>query len=165
MTPTLIAAPIAQLVDVADAKAHCRVDHCEDDATIEAMIGAAVGHLDGWTGILGRCIMPQTWRVSVAKGAAVLPMPDVVTASGAYEAGPQDLAITASSAGPMVTVTEDCDVTFSCAMPAALLPTVRVAVLLLVGHWYSNREAAAVAMAETPLSVDMLVSQMRWRRF
>lgn len=163
MTPTLITPPTSAPVDVTAAKLHCRVDHSEDDVLIEALIGAAVGHLDGWTGVLGRCIMPQTWRVSVTRGTVVLPMPNVTTASAAYEAGPQVLTLTASACGPVVTVTEDCDVTFTCAMPEGLLATAKVAVLLLVGHWYANREAASVAMIETPLAVDMLVAQMRWR--
>ncbi|RYE28115.1 MAG: hypothetical protein EOP23_23745, partial [Hyphomicrobiales bacterium] len=36
-------------------------DHDEDDELIEAAIAAAVGHLDGHSGILGRALMPQEW--------------------------------------------------------------------------------------------------------
>jgi uncharacterized phiE125 gp8 family phage protein len=43
------------------AKAHLRVDHDEDDDLIEAAIAAAVGHLDGYAGILGRALVPQEW--------------------------------------------------------------------------------------------------------
>lgn len=163
MTPTRTTAPASAPVTLAEAKLHCRVDDNEDDALLTGLIMAAVGHLDGWAGVLGRCIMPQAWRVSVLAGDVVLPMPDVTAASAAYAAGSQALTVTASAAGPVVTVTEDCDVTFTCAMPDGLLATARVTVLLLVGHWYANREAASTGLVETPFAVDMLVNQTRWR--
>jgi hypothetical protein len=163
MTPTLVTGPVSAPIDLAAAKLHCRVDHGEDDMLIRALIDAAVGHLDGWTGVLGRCMMPQTWRVTVKAGEVILPMPDVTAASAAYEAGATQLVVTASARGPSVTVTEDCDVSFTCAMPAGLLGAAAVTVLLLVGHWYANREAVGVAMVEVPLSVDALANQMRWR--
>lgn len=160
MTPVLITAPTSQPVTLAEAKAHCRVDGTDDDALLAGLIAAAVGHMDGWTGVLGRCIMPQTWRVSASAGDVVLPMPDVTEA----EAGGQALAATATALGPMVTLAEDADVTFTCAMPAHLLATARVAVLLLVGHLYANREAAGASISEAPDAFDMLVSSLRWRR-
>lgn len=33
------------MVTLAAAKAHCRVEHCDDDASITAMIAAATDHL------------------------------------------------------------------------------------------------------------------------
>jgi hypothetical protein len=164
MTPVLVTAPAGVPVTVAEAKEHLRVDHSADDTLISGLISAAVGHLDGWSGVLGRCIMSQVWRVSVEAGEVVLPMPDVTAASAGYEAGATALTVTASALGPVVTVTEDCDVTFTCAMPAGLRAAVRVAVLLLVGHWYANREAVGQGLSELPLSVDALVSPIRWRR-
>lgn len=146
MTPVLVTPPALQLVTLDEAKLHCRVDHADDDTLIAGYIAAAVGHLDGWTGVLGRCIMPQTWRVSACAGDVVLPMPDVTTASAAYEAGAEVLTITATALGPCVTITEDCDVTFTCAMPTGLLASAKIAVLLLVGHWYENREAVGEAV-------------------
>lgn len=164
LTPVLITPPVGVLVSVADAKQHCRVDHAEDDLLIGGLIAAAVGHLDAWGGVLGRCIMSQVWRVTVSAGEVVLPMPDVTAASAGYEAGATALTVTASAAGPVVSVTEDCDVTFTCAMPEGLRATARVAVLLLVAHWYANREAVASGMSEMPLAVESLVQALRWRR-
>ncbi len=38
------------------------------------------------------------------------------------------------------------------------------AMLLLIGHWYANREAASQNLAETPLGVEALLMQhRRWR--
>lgn len=160
MTPTLITPPVAMPVTLAEAKAHCRVDGSEDDAVLSALIAGATGHLDGWSGILGRCIMPQTWRVAAAAGDVVLPFPDVTEAT----VGGTALTVTQCALGPVVTLAEDGDVTFTCAMPAHLLATAKVAVLLLVGHWYANREAVGENMAEVPMAAAMLIDQMRWRR-
>lgn len=160
MTPKLVTPPAVAPVTLEDAKLHCRIDHNEDDGLIGAFVAAAVGHLDGWTGVLGRCIMPQTWSVTVAAGEVVLPMPDVTEASF----GGAPLAVTASAMGPVVTAPEAGEVTFTCAMPHGLFAAARVAVLLLVGHWYANREAAGAALVEAPMAVEMLVAQMRWRR-
>ena len=160
MIPTLITPPVAMPVTLAEAKAHCRVDVAEDDALISGLIAGAVGHLDGWTGVLGRCIMPQTWAVLAYAGDVVLPFPDVTEATFDGDA----LTVTQSALGPVVTLAEDGDVTFTCAMPAHLLATARVAVLLLVGHWYANRETVGANMAEVPMAAGMLIDQMRWRR-
>ena len=59
LAPVLITPPAGELVSVADAKLHCRVDYAEDDLLISGLISAAIGHLDAWGGVLGRCIMPQ----------------------------------------------------------------------------------------------------------
>ncbi len=164
MIPVLVTAPIALPVDLSEAKAHCRIDHNDDDVLIESYIGAATGHLDAWTGILGRCIMPQVWRVSAPAGDVVLPFPNVTEATAAYVAGPAPLTITATALGPCVTLSEACDVTFSCAMPAHLLAAVKVIVLMLIGHWYKTREAVGDATAEVPMAAEAMIAQMRWRR-
>jgi uncharacterized phiE125 gp8 family phage protein len=60
--PVRVAAPSTTPLTRAQVKAHLRVDFTDDDDLIDALIQAAVSHLDGWTGILGRCLMEQTWR-------------------------------------------------------------------------------------------------------
>jgi fatty-acyl-CoA synthase len=49
-------------VTLTEIKAHCRVDGADSDAVLNALIAAAVSHLDGHTGILGRAMVTQTWR-------------------------------------------------------------------------------------------------------
>lgn len=164
MTPVLVTAPTAEIVTLADMKAHLRVTHSAEDDLIEALTAAAVAYLDGWTGVLGRCVASQVWRVTLdAPGCYTLPMPDVTSAQAAYAAGASALTLKATARGPQIEITEACDVTFTCAMPAPMAALVAQAVKLLVGHWYANREAAGPAMAETPLAVDMIVSAIRWR--
>ena len=62
LPPELVIAPTVACVPVEDVRAHLRVDGTEEDAVIEGAIAAAVSHLDGYGGILGRALMEQTWR-------------------------------------------------------------------------------------------------------
>ncbi|MGJ8529821.1 head-tail connector protein [Maritalea sp.] len=62
--PALILAPVADPLTLAEVKQHLRVDFDDDDALLTVLIAAATTHLDGYGGILGKCLMRQTWRVS-----------------------------------------------------------------------------------------------------
>ncbi len=83
--PVLVTAPAEMPVSVAEAKAHLRVGFSTDDTLIGSLIAAATAHLDGWSGILGRCIVTQTWSQSYpcwpADGVLRLPFPNVDAAS------------------------------------------------------------------------------------
>lgn len=79
--PRLVSAPADTPVSVSQAKAHIRVGHSEDDTLISALIAAAVSLLDGHAGILGRCIVTQTWEQDFScwpgNNLLRLPFPDV----------------------------------------------------------------------------------------
>ncbi len=62
LRPVQTQAPGVLPVSVEIAKAHMRIDHAEEDALIEQYISAATAHLDGPSGILGRCLVAQRWR-------------------------------------------------------------------------------------------------------
>jgi len=64
LRPTLITAPTDTPVSLAEAKARLRVEsaNTDEDDLITALVDSATAYLDGYTGILGRCLMPQTWR-------------------------------------------------------------------------------------------------------
>lgn len=164
MTLTLITPPSSQVVTKEEMKQHLRIMDFDEDAVISGLIAAATAHLDGWRGILGRAIMPQTWRVDALAGDVILPMPDVTTASANYGAGAVALTTTPTDLGPLVTLTADGTVDFTCAMPSQLLPAAKVAVQLLAAHWYWNREAVGSGQAEMPLAVSSLAEQLRWGR-
>lgn len=57
----LVEAPVADLVTVADLRAHLVVDTTDHDDLIGEYRDAAVAHLDGHAGILGRALAEQTW--------------------------------------------------------------------------------------------------------
>ena len=164
MTPVLVTAPTGQPVTLGELKVHLRVTNDAEDDLIEAYAAAAVAYLDGWSGVLGRCLMPQTWQISATAGDVVLPMPDAASISAAYVAGATDLTPTATAGGPCVSITEDCDITFICGLPAHLMPLVKQAVNLLVGHWYENRVAVGDAKHEMPMALDAIITAIRWRR-
>ena len=77
--PTLTTAPAELPVTLSDVKAHAVIDHSDDDDLLTGYMVAAVDHLDGFRGVLGRAIVNQTWQVPQAVWCRdfVLPVPDV----------------------------------------------------------------------------------------
>lgn len=157
--PQLHVAPVAKPITLAEAKAHCRVDHTDDDALIDALIDAAVAYLDGWGGVLGRAIMPQTWRQEFGGwGDLPLALPDVTAATvEGFDSADAAVAATVSdlvkTAGGWILVTDGpavarVRVTYTCGLPAVRLPAARALVKLMVGYWYGNRGDAAGAALE-----------------
>lgn len=59
--PILVAAPAALPVSREECKLHLRVDGSDEDGLIDIYLAAAVSHLDGEAGWLGRAIVAQTW--------------------------------------------------------------------------------------------------------
>ncbi|UXS00829.1 head-tail connector protein [Agrobacterium tumefaciens] len=62
--PVLVTAPVVTPVSVDEVKRALHIDSGDDDATLEFLIQAAVDDYEGWTGILGICLVEQTWRQS-----------------------------------------------------------------------------------------------------
>jgi uncharacterized phiE125 gp8 family phage protein len=100
-SPVLITPPAVLPVTLDEAKEHLRVAIYDedgavfagdDDTLIEAFIGGAVSHLDGWTGILGRCLVEQTWRMDFDAFCSELVLPlgpviEIVTVTWRNEDG------------------------------------------------------------------------------
>lgn len=59
----LVTGPAAQPVSVAEAAAHVEVIGSAHDAKLGAMLGAALAHVDGRDGVLGRALITQTWEL------------------------------------------------------------------------------------------------------
>lgn len=68
-------APADPPVDLATVKAHLRLDHADQDTYLGLLLSAAVKELDGPGGILGRCIMTQTWVLRLADFGASVYLP------------------------------------------------------------------------------------------
>ena len=75
MTPVRVTAPAALPVTVQEAKDHTIIDFADDDGLVERLIKTATDHLDGFTGILGRCIVNQQWRQEYQGWASCLRLP------------------------------------------------------------------------------------------
>lgn len=93
MQLTLVAPPTMTLLSVAEVAAFLRIELDTDEGSpplivdaraddIAALISAAVAHLDGRDGTLGRCLAPQTWRMDLARfpsGIITLPLPPTMS--------------------------------------------------------------------------------------
>ncbi|QDL92543.1 phage gp6-like head-tail connector protein [Paroceanicella profunda] len=80
LRPIRIAAPAEPLLTLDDVKEWGRHDSILEPVTFAACISAATDLLDGWNGILGRCLVTQTWawETSNMVGRYLdLPFPDV----------------------------------------------------------------------------------------
>ena len=172
-SPVLVTAPATSVVELAALKEHLRVDYDEDDNLITALGDAAVANLDGWRGIMGRGIMEQTWSQEYTGwGKLPLSLPDVksvvvvgilddvetaaTTAEIIHEMGGEYVCADGGTADTV-------RVTYVVELPSQQLAAVQMAVKLLVGHWYENREASSEAnYTEIPQAVTSLISPLRW---
>jgi len=184
--PTRTVAPAADLLDLATVKTHLRVDGTDEDALISALIGAVTAHLDGYAGILGRCLINQTWVMleDEFEASIDLPFPDVssvtlqyydaantlqTVASGNYQVLERDtgsvIELYSNYTTPAVYAYREDVVkvtliagygTAASDVPASIL----AAALLLVGHWFENREAVNIGniTSELPLAVRALLA-------
>ena len=179
LAPVRISAPVATPVSVSEAKAHLRVDDTNSDTLIQSMIDAAVAHLDGWAGILGRCLVTQSWRQDYPAFASRLRLPlgPVATISSITYYDADNASQTLASAvythltdatGTYVTLKPDQEwpatyrrpeavsITYVAGTSATDVPAaIKQAILLLVGAWYENREetVTGTTAAQLPDSV------------
>lgn len=187
LAPVRVTPPSMLPVSLAEAKAHLRVDHDEDDVVIEAYIAAAVDHLDGWTGILGRCLVEQTWQQDFEAACPVLlplgPIIEVVSVSFTDAAGapvtvdPEDYNLKVDAGGRArvefasdVLLSGPIRITYKAGYPittgdepaSTVPPAIKVAIMLMVGNWYENREAVSdKGLAELPFGASVLLAPYR----
>lgn len=185
LSPVRTAAPSVTPVSLTEVKAHCRVEGTDSDAVLTALLNAAVDHLDGWTGILGRCMVTQTWRQDFSGfGCMRLPLWPVASistvtyydADNAQQTLSTDVYTLRSDAlGAYVDLKPDqswpgvyarpdaVSVTFIAGQAAADVPAaLKAAILLLTSHWNENREAVSEgSMSPLPFGVSALIAPYR----
>lgn len=163
--------PAAPLVSIADLKVHLRVDFDDDNALITSLFDAAMSHLDGPRGVLGRCIQPQTWTwtIDCLTTAVRLPIPfvsevsvKIVDSGAAVEVARRSCGIWTEVA-PVEPVRLAVALDITAGTPEDAWPAIAAAAKLLVGHWYSNRDAVVTGAAATalPLAVERLLSPLK----
>jgi len=157
---------------------------------VQGLLDAAASHFDGPRGVLGRCLINQVWRLSFSGWPTDryirLPFADVSAVSVKYRDGDNaehtvssgSVSILSDATGPVVRLSSDfalaslysdrddaVQVTFTSGFgedPSSVPAAIRQAILLLVAHWYKNREAVAeTSYAELPLGVRNLISPYR----
>ncbi len=65
MALTLITAPTVSPISLQQAKDHLRISHSDDDDKVQLCIDAATAYVDGEDGFLGRCLVAQTWQLTI----------------------------------------------------------------------------------------------------
>jgi uncharacterized phiE125 gp8 family phage protein len=190
---TRITAPTLEPLTLQQVKNHLRVEHADDDSVIEPLIAAALGQVDGRDAPLGRALMTQQWDWTLdgfpprRNAALLVPLPplrsveqitylDTAGVSQTWTPAEYrvDIAETPGRLTPAFgfdwpqaqAVTASVTVSFTAgygASPQDVPEPIRWAMLLMIGHWYSNREAVNVGNIVTafPMSVDALLAPYR----
>ncbi|WP_426036495.1 head-tail connector protein [Brevundimonas sp. DC300-4] len=184
-SPVRTVAPTSAPVSLTEAKTHLRVDHGDEDTLIQAFIDAATAHLDGWSGVLGRALVTQTWSQVFDRfePRLRLPMP-AATVTGVTCVDPDGLTLTlddedyvlrTDALGSFVETvhgvnwpatrdqTGTVSVTFTCGEPGSSVPApITAAILLMVGDLYASREGVVTGtiVAENP-TVAALIAPYR----
>ena len=190
LAPVLVTPPGATPISTVGGKAHSRIaaDLTDEDALVDAYVEAATQNLDGWSGILGRCLVTQTWRQDFAAFADKLGLPlapvSSVSSVTYYDAANVSQTLASSvyelmtdGAGPFVHLKPDqvwpdtysrldaVSITFVAGYGSAgsdVPQPIRQAIRLLAAHWNENREAAGVvAFHELPIGVRYLLTPYR----
>jgi len=173
-TLTRITAPAATPITLEEAKAQLRVDHEDEDLLIQHYIDAATAWLDGPAGILGRCLVTQSWQMDLdaVTGPILLPFPDSEIDSAVFtDAAGSDLDYRIDRRDqrllvqPLAGFGRPAAITFTAGYgaPADVPAAIRQAMLLLIGHWYEHREAVSLGASPSalPVAVDTLLAPYR----
>lgn len=187
MTPIRKTAPTSLPVTLDELKAQLYITFDDYDDSLTAYIAAATDHLDGFTGILGRCLVSQVWTIPQAAftPAIMLPFSDVQTAIVSYldpdgnaqTVDPDQYNVVRTSTGAQIIfntkfvpprlnpyAAEPVTVDIECGYgaPADVPAAIKLAIMQLAAHWYENRAAVSdLNLAETPLAVDRLIAPYR----
>jgi len=184
----LVTPPATLPVSRVEAKAQLRVDHSDEDTLIDRLIAAATAYLDARTGILGRCLITQTWEIvldAFPSGAIEIPLGLVQSVTSVAYVDTNGMPQTVSSSDYYVDTTSLSawvvpEITWPDTLRAANVMTVRFvagygsaaaavpepirhAILLLVGHWYEQRMPVSVGAtaSEMPIAVSALIAPFR----
>mgnify|MGYP000358402268 CR=1 FL=1 len=174
-------------VSIADAKRHLRYFASDNDAFIGSLILAATLHLEGRNGILGRALVTQTWEMRLDEfgcapgGRIELPMPPLqsvawvkyIDDAGIERTVPEDdytvdaqhiigrIRPRYGKVWPVTLPDENVvRIRFTSGYGAAdaVPQPLKQAILLLVGHWWINREAVGQSGGPHAMAVEALVS-------
>ncbi|AVO36602.1 head-tail connector protein [Pukyongiella litopenaei] len=187
MRAVRVSPPAESPVSIGDCKAQGVLDFSDDDFLVMTYIEAATGYLDGYTGILGRCLVSQDWRVDFPAWdrGLVVPFHDATAVEISYvdESGDTQVlpgneyelvpgyggamvlwkaafsapALADDTALP-VSVVATCGYGAAAAVPQAL----KLAIMQLAAHWYGTRSAVTEASMESvPMSCASLIAAHR----
>lgn len=173
MRLTLITPPAAEPVTLGEVKDHLRVTNSLEDELLTNLITTARQKLDGPRGLLGRCLITQTWKATLDGFPRLIDLPfapvSAVSAITYRDAAGIEQTLAADTymvAGldddelgsispvrgrswPLISYSPgSVSVTFMAGYgnaPEDVPEPIRTAIKMLVGHLYENREAVTVA--------------------
>jgi uncharacterized phiE125 gp8 family phage protein len=176
----LATAPVEEPLALEDAKHHLRVTWDDENERIEALIQAAREHIDGRDGWVGRALITQTWDYTLrefpVEDCIRLQLPPVQSIVSVKYRDVAGNLVTFGSTN--YTLSSDHDwqpevrLAYGASWPATrddldavVIQTVngygltaetvpqpiRQALLLLIGHFYQNREPVNIGNITTPL--------------
>jgi uncharacterized phiE125 gp8 family phage protein len=184
MAVNIVTAPTIEPVSLEEAKAHVRVDIAADDALIRGLVVAARQMAET---ITRRALCTQTWDYLLdefpGEDQIYLPFPPLQSVTSVKYTDEDDDESTFSSSsylvdaysepgrirlksgyswpGDTLRVVNGVAVRFVCGYgePGDVPDAIKSAMLLMIGHWYENREAATVGAVarEVPLGVEALL--------
>lgn len=188
MALNLITPPEQLPIDLADAITQCSAQHMDDDALIQGYIEAATAHVQNVT---GRQLITATWEMTLDSWRSSIdipwsPLQSVVSVQYVDTAGTTQTWATSqyrwrATSGPfagrgritagysvsyptLYGVSDAVIVRFTAGygdnghdVPAPL----RQAILMLVAHWYMNREAVGSVGEEIALAFESLTGPYR----
>lgn len=184
--------PAAEPVTTAEAKTHLRIDHSDEDTYIGTLIIAARQWVEHFT---RRALIAQTWELSFdvwPPRVFALPLPPLASvthikfydadnaattvASGDYQVDtsrePGRVLLKDTATWPVVNLRPAAGVVVTYvagwANAGAVPQAIKQATLLMVGHYYENREAVTQppgAIVEVPQGARMLLWPYRAMEF
>jgi len=191
LAPVRVMPPAETPVSLDEVKAHLKVEHTDDDTYLRALIQVVTDHLDGYSGILGRALVTQTWRMDLRRfpGDRELRLPllpvQAISAINYWDAlnADQTLATSAyslhiNSFGPVILFSggalwpglynraDAVRVTFVAGYgDAAAVPApIKHAMLLMIGDLYANRGEKIRGDSVAEPAIDALLAPYRVRR-
>lgn len=182
----LITPPSSEPISLSEAKGHLRVDASDEDSYISGLIVAARQFIELQT---QRALITQTWKLSLdqfpTNKTVYIPLSSLrlvegityYDTTGATQTLPATDYYVDSDNDPGRVVLVDTVATYD--RPSAVqiqfqagygsaadVPqAIKQAMLLLIGHWYENREAVGEVGGPIAFAVDALLTPYRVRRY
>lgn len=190
MNLRLVTAPTSEPVSTSEAKSHCRVDISTDDTLIAGLIIAAREEFENQA---DKTLFTTTWKLVLDTWPEAhyieLPRPPLVSVTSVVykdddgnsytlptssyivdtDAFPGRVVLKDAASWPSVTLYESGAITVTYvagyALTASIPQRYKQAILMLVGHWYENREAVQTTGAvpkSMPFAWESIVDTAKW---
>ena len=186
--PKLVTGPSVKPIDLAMVKRHLNIVFPDHDTLLDQMIDAAISNMDAANGLLGRCLINQTWKTYHGRWRTRMgsPFTDVSAVTVKYYDDDEVLQ-TLDAANYIVysdyimfrstftapVLDDDRDdpiqIDWTCGFGDKAIyvpPDLSRAMLTLIAHWYETREAVVpnerrVQMEEMPLAFRDVIDRYK----